>query len=162
MTLRIDGSDPREGARQASTTPLRARAGSPKGVVRNPTEKHAQTLASISRHLALGVRSMPSPDLRDVRRARRTMLGVFDTANFSSPGWATSLRPAGLEGRVRRPGRNHEGHAARLGKDYWTTFEASADMTFGTTKVRPARITSRSPARRRRVVVAVPDQCRQC
>jgi hypothetical protein len=65
-----------------------------------------------------------------------TMLAAFDTTNFTSPGWATITYGQPVwKADYDAMAEKLKGQAARLGKDNWTTFEASVDVKFGSTKV---------------------------
>lgn len=65
-----------------------------------------------------------------------TMLAAFDMKDFSSHGWlVVNYGQPTWKAEYDAMADQVKGKAARLGKDFWTTFEASVDLTLGTTKI---------------------------
>ena len=65
-----------------------------------------------------------------------TMLAAFDMTTFTSPGWlVVNYGQPTWKAEYDAMADQLKGKTARLGKDFWTTLEASVDLTLGTTKV---------------------------
>ena len=65
-----------------------------------------------------------------------SMLAAFDMSNFTSPGWVVvNYGQPTWKPEYEAMADKLKGKSARLGKDFWTTLEASVDLTLGTTKV---------------------------
>ena len=65
-----------------------------------------------------------------------TMLAAFDMKAFTSPGWlVVNYGQPTWKAEYDAMADALKGKTARLGKDFWTTLEASCDLTLGTTKV---------------------------